>query len=46
MWNVGLARSHVKYLTLGMRPNDDNASLLPVFEEWSAYFVILTLLGS
>ena len=23
--------SHVKYLTLGMTPNDDNASLLPVF---------------
>ena len=22
--------SHVKYLTLGMRPIDDNASLLPI----------------
>ena len=46
MLNSGLARSHVKYVTLGMSPNDDNASLLPYLRDGSAYFAILTLLGS
>ena len=34
MLDIGLARSHVKYLTLGQSPTDDNASSLPVFEGW------------
>ena len=38
MWAIGLARSHVKYLTLGMRPSDDNAFSLPVFEGCSRLF--------
>ena len=46
MKDIGLARSHVNYLTLGMSPSDDNGSLLPVFEDGLAYFAILTLLGS
>ena len=36
--NVGYWASQVKYLTLGMSPNDDNGSSLPVFEEWSRLF--------
>ena len=35
MQDIGLAKSHVKYLALEMRPSDDNASLLPLFEGWS-----------
>ena len=35
---MGLVKSHLKYLTLGTRPSDDNASLLRVFEAWSRLF--------
>ena len=38
MQDIALARSHVKYLTLGIRSGDDNASLLRVFEGWSRLF--------
>ena len=38
MLDIGLARSHVKYLTLGKSLSDDNASSLPVFEEWFRLF--------
>ena len=43
MFDIGLARSHVKYLTLGKSPSDDNASSLFVFE---GYFALLMLFGS
>ena len=46
MLGIGLARSHVKYLTLGQSPSDNNASSLPVFEDGSAYFALLMLFGS
>ena len=47
MLDIGLARSHVKYLTLGKSPSDDNASSLPVFSrDGSAYFAILMLFRS
>ena len=38
MLDIGLARSHVKYLALGKSPSDDNAFSLPVFEEWLRLF--------
>ena len=38
MLDIGLARSHVKYLTLGKSLSDDNASSLPVFEGWFRLF--------
>ena len=38
MLDVGLARSHVKYLTLGKIPRDDNASPLLVFKGWFRLF--------
>ena len=38
MLDIGLARSHIKYLTLGKSPSDDNASSLPVFEGWFRLF--------
>ena len=38
MLDIGLAKSHVKYLALGMKPSDDNAFLLPVFTECSRLF--------
>ena len=38
MEDIGLAMSHIKYLTLSMSPSDDNASLLPVFEGWFRLF--------
>ena len=38
MWDIGLARCHVKYCTLGMSPSDYNASLLPVFARWFRLF--------
>ena len=38
MLDIGLARSHIKYLTLGQSLSDDNASSLPVLEEWFRLF--------
>ena len=38
MEDVGLARSHVKCHTLGMKPSNDDASLLTVFEGRSRLF--------
>ncbi len=38
MLHIGLARSHVKYLTLGKSPSDDNVSSLPVCEGWFRLF--------
>ena len=38
MLDIGLARSHVKYLTLGKSPSDDNASSPPAFEGWFRLF--------
>ena len=38
MLDIGLARSHVKHLTLGKNPSDHNASSLPVFEGWFRLF--------
>ena len=35
-----LARSYVKYLTLGKSPSDDNAFSLPVFEGWFRLFCL------
>ena len=46
MLDIGLARSHVKYLTLGMNPSDDNASSLPYLRDGPACFAILTLFVS
>ena len=38
MLDIGLAKSHLKYLTLGKSSSDDNASSLLVFEGWFRLF--------
>ena len=38
MLDIGLARSHAKYLALGKSPSDDNAFSLPVIERWFRLF--------
>ena len=43
MLDIGLARSHVKYLTLGKSPSDDNASSLSVFEKWFRLFCYINV---
>ena len=38
MLDIGLARSHVKYFTLGKSSSDDNASSLALCKGWFRLF--------
>ena len=43
--DIGQARSHVKYPTLGKSPSDNNASSLPLFEGWFRLFCYTNVFG-